>query len=311
MRVGTRASQLARVQTSIVIERLSALVPDLLLQAVPITTGGDVVLDRPIAEVGTRGVFVKELEEALLREEVDFVVHSLKDMPTDCPEGLELVACLDRDDPRDVLVSRGGKTLAELAPGSAVATSSRRRTAQISAIRADLTFVDIRGNIQTRLRKLDEGQCDSMILAAAGLLRLDLGERIAQFFDPSQSTPAAGQGVLAVQCRAGDRATVALLRELDEPVARAESDAERSFLAELGGGCSVPIGILARAKGEKLLLTGCIASLDGERIFRDTFEGELAKPVESGKRFADSMVKSGAGEVVESLRASVPNISPP
>ncbi len=311
MRVGTRASQLARVQTEIVIQRVTSLFSDLSIETVPITTGGDVVLDRPIAELGTRGVFVKELEEALLRREVDFVVHSLKDMPTDCPPGLELIACLCRDDPRDVLVSRDGKTLEQLATGAAVATSSRRRTAQISAIRSDLKFVDIRGNIQTRLRKLDEGQCDSMILAAAGLLRLNLDARIAQFFEPAQSTPAAGQGVLAIQCRSDDETTIRMLKDLDEPITRAECDAERSYLAELGGGCSVPIGILARASGEKLLLTGCIASLDGERIFRSTFEGEVARAAEAGKRFADMMVKSGAGAVVESLRASVANISPP
>ena len=312
MRIGTRASILARLQTDIVAERLRTIDSSADIEIIPITTGGDKVQDRPIAAIGMTGVFTKELEDALLRNEVDVVVHSLKDMPTEMPAGLSLAAVLNREDPRDVVVSRSGTKLIELPEGARIATSSRRRAAQISSLRPDLEFVDVRGNIQTRLRKLDEGLCDAMILAAAGLLRLELDERITEFLEESVCTPAAGQGALAVQCRESDSQIIETLSGIDDPITRAEISCERAYLAELGGGCSVPIGIRTSAKGDELRATGCISSLDGKRIFRDTMTGTISDAVDLGKQFALKMIQNGAREVVEELRASRPNVvSPP
>jgi hydroxymethylbilane synthase len=311
MRVGTRASDLARLQTQIVVDTLKEVSPDTDVEVVLITTGGDKVQDRPIAQIGTRGVFVKELEEALLDGRVDFVVHSLKDMPTDVPPGLVLVAVLNRSDPRDVFVSADGGSFADLKPGARVATSSRRRAAQLSHLRSDLQFVDIRGNVPTRLRKLQQGECDAMILAAAGLLRLGLDKHIAEFFEADQCTPAAGQGALAVECR-NEPGTLSLLSLLDDRIVRAEIECERAFLSELGGGCSVPIGALARADGERLVLEGCIAELDGKSVFRDKLEGKLAQAQEIGRKLSQLMMAGGAESVVAALRESVPSqISPP
>lgn len=311
MRVGTRASDLARLQTQMVVDRLKEVSPETDVEVVLITTGGDKVQDRPIAQIGTRGVFVKELEEALLDGSVDFVVHSLKDMPTDVPPGLVLVAVLNRSDPRDVFLSRDGSSFADLKPGARVATSSRRRAAQLSHLRSDLNFVDIRGNVPTRLRKLEEGQCDAMILAAAGLLRLGLDKHIVEYFESDKCTPAAGQGALAVECR-DEETSLALLKKIDDKLVRAEIECERAFLEELGGGCSVPIGALAKAEKGRLVLEGCIAALDGKKVFRNKLEGDQNEAREIGKKLSQLMVKGGAESVVASLRESVPSkISPP
>lgn len=311
MRVGTRASDLARLQTQMVVDRLKEVSPETDVEVVLITTGGDKVQDRPIAQIGTRGVFVKELEEALLDGSVDFVVHSLKDMPTDVPPGLVLVAVLNRSDPRDVFLSRDGSSFANLKPGARVATSSRRRAAQLSHLRSDLNFVDIRGNVPTRLRKLEEGQCDAMILAAAGLLRLGLDKHIVEYFESDKCTPAAGQGALAVECR-DEETSLLLLKKIDDKLVRAEIECERAFLEELGGGCSVPIGALAKAEKGRLVLEGCIAALDGKTVFRNKLEGDLNEAREIGKKLSKLMIKGGAESVVAALRESVPSkISPP
>ena len=308
IRVGTRESQLARLQTDIAVAALTKQFPEARFEIVPITTHGDKVQDKPIAELGARGVFVKELEKALFAKEVDFVVHSLKDLPTDMPAGLFLGAVLDRADPRDVVVSKGNIPLNQLAPGSLVATSSRRRVAQLKAMRNDLKFTDIRGNIQTRFRKHDEGQCDAMVLAAAGLLRLGLIERISEFLPVDLFTPAVGQGALAVECLAADKATSALLSAVDDPDVRAQSSAERSFLDRLGGGCSVPIGGFAESIGDgKLRLSGCVAALDGSRVLRATLEGDVADALELGCRLAEKICAMGAEDILGELRRSHPN----
>lgn len=319
IRVGTRDSQLARLQTTIVTELLSKLFPDVSIETVGVTTRGDKILDRPIADLGTRGVFVKELEESLLAEEVDLVVHSLKDLPTDMPESLALAAVLARQNPHDVVVSRSGKRFSELPGGSSVATSSRRRTAQLRALRDDIVFVDMRGNINTRLRKLDEGQCDAMILAAAGLERLSMHDRIAEELPYDVSTPAAGQGALAVECLSARTDLIAIMRELDDHVVRAEITSERVFLDRLGGGCSVPIGAFAQLLNDKLTLTGCVAALDGSRVIRHQAvesvpskqpahsQLDLAHAVKLGERLASEIVDLGAEEILATLRASNPN----
>jgi hydroxymethylbilane synthase len=311
-RVGTRASKLARLQTQIVVDRLKAKIPDVQLEEVAVTTGGDKIVDRPIAELGFRGVFVKELEDALLRGEVDFVVHSLKDVPTDVPDGLCIAAVLDREDPRDILATKTGKAFKDLPPNAVVATSSRRRAAQLKELRSDISFIDIRGNIETRLRKLDEGYCDGTLLAHAGLLRLGLLDRISQVFEPEELTPAAGQGALAIECRANDADLLEMLEKISDKKVSQEIECERSFLAQLGGGCSVPIGALARVNGDNITLTGCIAALDGSAVFRTTHSGLAEQAKEVGKQLAFKMMENGARSTIEDLRLSIPNkISPP
>lgn len=313
VRIGTRESQLARLQTDAVIAHLQKAFPDLKIDIHAVSTRGDKVLNKPLAELGGRGVFVKELEEALLANEVDLVVHSLKDLPTDMPSGLTLAAVLDRDDPRDVLVSRNHVSFKDLPSGAKVATSSRRRAAQLRAIRNDLEFIDIRGNLPTRLRKQDEGLCDAMILAAAGLLRLGLSERITEYLNTSISTPAVGQAALGVQCRAGDKRIIDLLHAIDDQTVRAEVTAERAFLNELGGGCSVPIGALCSMSADGMLtISGCVASLDGVRILRATQTARQDQAESLGKLLAEQMRGMGAGEILDALKQSVPNIpSPP
>ncbi len=317
IRIGTRESQLALLQTGIALKHLQRHFPDIDFQVLPTSTIGDKVADKPLFSLGGRGVFVKELEEDLLADNVDLVVHSLKDLPTDMPEGLVLAAVLERDDPRDVLVSTNNIPFEKLPPGSRVATSSLRRMAQLKAIRKDLTFVDIRGNIQTRLRKLDEGQCDAMVLAAAGLLRLNLKDRIAQYFDTEQSLPAVGQAALAIECRAGDTKVLSLLEKLDDPEVRAEITAERAFLDQLGGGCSVPVGGLATVKGKSLTLTVCVAALDGSHVLRATKTIELTtKQIDEartlGIELAKEMIDKGAEDILVGFTQTAPSsVSPP
>lgn len=312
MRVGSRASKLARLQTDFVAARLKALYPDQTIEVKTISTGGDKNRSIPIADLGVRGAFVKELEDALLCGDVDFVVHSLKDMTTELPGGLCLIAVLDRADRHDVLVSQNRTRLVDLLPGSRVATSSRRRAAQLKALRKDLEFVDIRGNVPTRIKKMENGECEAMVLAAAGLTRLGLDNYISETFSEEILTPAAGQGALAIECREGDANLEKMLVALNDPSVRAQVDCERAFLAELGGGCSVPIGASARLDADRLILTGCIASLDGSAVFRDIIEGEPSEAVQTGRALARKMLVGDAARVMDELRQSLPNpISPP
>ncbi len=313
LHIGTRESLLARLQTDIVLQALTKNFPNHLFEIVAVTTHGDKLLNKPIADLGSRGVFVKELEEALLNHKVDLVVHSLKDLPTELPSGLALAAVLDRQDVRDVLVSHNKISFASLPAGSRVATSSRRRAAQLKAIRNDLDFIDIRGNIQTRLRKHDEGACEAMVLAAAGLIRLGLTERITEYFDPQQSTPAAGQGVLGVECRSDDKLILSMLATIDNHSVRAAIEAERSFLDELGGGCSVPVGALAKLNSEGLLhLSGCVAALDGSKIFRASLAAPPAAADQLGKQLAQQLLTTEARQILETLKPMTSNmVSPP
>ena len=312
IRIGTRESKLALVQAEVVRKALSGKFSHLQIEIVHITTSGDKVLDRPIADLGSRGVFVKELEEALLSNRVDLVVHSLKDLPTDLPEGLVLAAVLDRLDARDVLVSKSKKGLHELPAGSRVATSSRRRSAQLKHLRPDLKFIDIRGNIPTRLRKHDDGLCEAMVLAAAGLIRLGVQDRITQYLDYETSTPAAGQGALAVECRGEDLGVLELAAAIDEGTVRQEITAERAFLEELGGGCSVPIGVVAETpEPGSLRLLGCVASADGKNLLRSQIAGSSRDATRLGIDLANVMLDMGAADLLEHLKNIPVKISPP
>jgi hydroxymethylbilane synthase len=312
IRVGTRGSQLAVLQTEIVIKHLLREHPSMRFEMVPVTTSGDKDATRPIAALGGTGVFVKELEDALLAEEVDFVVHSLKDLTTELPKGLCLAATLDREDARDVLVSKGNLPLDKLRAGMKLATSSNRRTAQIRAIRKDLEIVDIRGNIPTRLRKLDEGQCDAMVLAAAGLIRLKLTERISQFLELDYCIPAAGQGALAAECRENDKPITALLQTIENAKTRTEITAERTLLRRLSGGCSVPIGAFAQVAGNELKLIGCVAAIDGSEVIKHEIVGDISEPEALGEQLAIKLLKSGAESILYGLKMLAPNtVSPP
>lgn len=310
--VGTRDSILARLQTDMALAALKKRFPDLQFEIIAVKTSGDKNLSKPLPELGGRGVFVKELEEALLSGQVDFVVHSLKDLPTDMPPNLVLAATLARDDARDVLVSREGFSFKNLSAKCKVATSSRRRAAQLCVLRNDLEFVDIRGNIQTRMRKLEEGQCDAMVLAAAGLHRLGMQERISHYFSIEECIPAVGQGALAIECREDKSSVLAILKAINDASVSACITAERAFLNKLGGGCSVPVGANAVINADnELVLTACVVSMDGKQVFKHQ-ACSSGDPSKLGAELADKMIAEGAGEIIAALmNASIGLVSPP
>lgn len=268
-----------------------------------IQTHGDRVRDRALSQVGDKGLFVKEIENALLDGQIDLAVHSLKDMPTGQPEGLALGAILERADPRDALVVHGGTgDLATLPRGARVGTSSLRRSAQLLAARPDLLIRDLRGNIDTRLRKLREGQYDAIVLAAAGLIRLDRAGDISQILSTDLMLPAVGQGALCIEIRTGDETTHTLLASIDHPPTRQATLAERAFLHHLEGGCQVPIGAYAEVNDRQLYLQGLVASLDGARIVRDEIRGPTAGADRLGRELAGRVLTAGGREILEEVR---------
>ena len=301
--VGTRGSALALWQAGHVVGRLQAIAPEVQVVVKTIETQGDLVRDRALSEVGGKGLFVKEIELALLRGEIDLAVHSLKDMPTGQPEGLVLGAVMERAEPRDALVVHGGKgKLSALPPGSRVGTSSLRRRAQLLAARPDLRVLDLRGNVDTRLRKLADGQYDAVVLAAAGLVRLGHGDAISQVLDVEAMLPAVGQGALCVEVRAGDSKTRALIEALDHPATRQATRAERAFLRRLEGGCQVPIGAYAEVRGEQLHLRGLVAALDGSCLVRDGIHGPASGGDELGTELAERVLAAGGAQILEEVR---------
>jgi len=306
--IGSRGSQLALWQANWVKAELERHGHTAEVQI--IKTTGDRVTDVPLAKVGAKGLFTKEIEEALLAGRVDLAVHSLKDLPTALPDGLALAAVPRREDPRDVLVvqdaARGGRRLAELPSGTRVGTSSLRRSAQLLHARPDLDVQPVRGNLDTRLRKLDAGDFAALLLAAAGLRRLGLEGRISEYLEPDVMCPAIGQGALGIEARADDRATLEALARLDDRGARLETAAERALLAALGGGCQVPFGGSARlGPDERLRLLGVVAAPDGRCLFRASGEG--SDPAELGARVAGQLLRAGASQILEQVyRSSLP-----
>jgi hydroxymethylbilane synthase len=301
--VGSRGSALALWQTEHVIAALKALHPGLEAEVVIIKTQGDKILDVPLARIGDRGLFVKEIEEALHAKTIDLAVHSLKDLPTEQPEGLAIAAVSAREDARDCLVSPKHAGLAALPDGAVVGTSSLRRKAQLAALNPSWTFKDVRGNLQTRLAKLDAGEYDALVLASAGLARLGLGDRIAERIETARCLPAVGQGALAVESRADDAEVLALLKPFEDPATRACVMAERALLRELEGGCQVPIGAHAVLKGETLALQALVAALDGSRVLRATVEGPVGEPEALGRRAAAELLAQGTDEILAAIRA--------
>jgi hydroxymethylbilane synthase len=297
--IGSRASALALVQAEAVRAALSLRYPERAFRIVHIRTEGDKVQSRSLVEIGGKGVFVKEIEEALSRQEVDLAVHSCKDLPTEQPAGLMLGAFPVRADPRDVLVSKPGCRLAGLPAGARIGTGSLRRAAQLRALRPDLVLADIRGNVDTRLRKLDEGQYDAIVLAAAGLLRLGLEARVSEYFDPQVVLPAPGQGALALEVREDGAEVRALIGALDDPATRQAVGAERAFLRGLGGGCDVPIGAHAWRDGDQLVLRGMLATGEG----RDPFYAEAREPAGGSATDPDALGEWLARSVLERAAA--------
>ena len=259
IRIASRASRLALVQVELVAAALHAAHPDLQVEVIEINTEGDLDRKTPLRILGGRGVFVKGVEDALLDGRADVAVHSLKDVPSEPVPGLTIAAIPQRADPRDVLVASGGRTLAELPAGARVGTSSQRRTALLHALRPDLETVEIRGNVDTRIQKVHDGEADAVILAASGMDRLGRLSEATQCFEAMEFLPAPGQGALGVQCRSDDRDTLELLHALDDPATRAATEAERGLLAALGTGCSLPVGAYATVDGELLALRGMLA----------------------------------------------------
>jgi hydroxymethylbilane synthase len=308
LRIASRRSQLAMVQTHWVRDELSRAHPDLTIQIEAMATQGDKILDVALAKIGDKGLFTKELEAQMLVDRADIAVHSLKDLPTTLPEGLVLGCITEREDPADALVVHARhreRTLATLPEGAVVGTSSLRRLAQLRHHYPHLRFQDVRGNVITRLEKLDAGEYDCLILAAAGLGRLGLGDRIHELIDPAISLHAVGQGALGIECRQGDERVQAWIGVLEHRPTALRCRAERAFLRHLEGGCQVPIGVNSRLEGEQLVLTGMVASLDGLRLIRDEARGEQADPEAIGLALAERLRAQGAGEILEEIFASV------
>ncbi|WP_029522701.1 hydroxymethylbilane synthase [Persephonella sp. KM09-Lau-8] len=301
IRIGTRKSKLALWQANYVASQLKKHFPDLDIELVKITTKGDKILDVPLAKVGGKGLFVKEIEEAMLRNEIDIAVHSLKDVPTYFPEGLGLVAITEREDPRDAFLSVKYNSLDEMPSGAVLGTSSLRRKAQILEKRKDLVIKDLRGNVDTRIRKLEEGQYDGIILAYAGLKRLGLENKVKQIFEPDYMIPAVAQGFLGIEARLDDEETKRIVSVLNHKESELRAKAERAFLKTLEGGCQVPLAAYSEIKNGKLKITGFVSDLEGNRIFKDSLEGNPEDAEEIGKILAEKLLNAGAKEVLEEI----------
>ncbi|MBI2158899.1 MAG: hydroxymethylbilane synthase [Candidatus Rokubacteria bacterium] len=295
MKLGTRGSPLALAQANAIATRLGALGAE--VEIVPIRTEGDRLLEARLAAVGGKGLFVKEIEEALLQGAVDCAVHSLKDLPADVPAGLALVAFPEREDPRDVLVTRTGARFEDLPPGAVIGTSSPRRRAIVLALRPDLVVEPIRGNVDTRLRKLESGGWDGVILAAAGLHRLGLTPAHARPLAPDVFVPAVGQGILALEVRGSDGRTRSLVQRLDHAATRACALAERAYLGRLGASCNTPMAAHAAWSAGRLTMTAFVASEDGRKMLRGADSGIPAEAELIGLRLAESLLERGAAAV--------------
>lgn len=303
LKIATRQSPLALWQANFVKDRLEDLHPNLTVELVPMVTKGDVILDTPLAKIGGKGLFVKELENALLEKRADIAVHSMKDVPMQFPEGLGLSVICKREDPRDAFVSNKYQSLDELPQGSVVGTSSLRRQCQLKQLRPDLDIRSLRGNVGTRLSKLDNGDYDVIILAAAGLIRLGLQERIASFIETEQSLPAAGQGAVGIECRTDDLEVQALLAPLADKETTACVLAERAMNSHLQGGCQVPIGGYAVLEDNQIYLRALVGELDGSNIIRAEGKSSVENAEVLGVQIAEQLMAQGADRILASVYA--------
>jgi hydroxymethylbilane synthase len=303
LRIATRKSPLALWQAEHVKSRLLALNPDLVVELVTFTTKGDIILDTPLAKIGGKGLFVKELEVAMLAGDADIAVHSMKDVPMEFPEGLELGVILERETPTDAFVSNNFKSLEDLPQGAVVGTSSLRRQCQLQNLRPDLVIRSLRGNVQTRLGKLDSGEFDAIILASAGLLRLEMESRIAQYLTPEVSLPAGGQGAVGIELRSDDADTLALLKPLQHDTTAYRVTAERAMNRRLEGGCQVPIACYAVEKDGELWLRGLVGSVDGKQMLTTEYRAPVAEAEALGIKAAEDLLSQGADKILAEVYA--------
>jgi len=302
--LGSRGSVLALKQSNFVKELIEQQWPDVEVEIRIIKTTGDKITDVPLAKIGGKGLFVKEIEDALLRGEIDLAVHSMKDVPSQLPDGLVIGAVPKREDPRDVMVAVDWKRISDLPLGGVVGTSSLRRTAQILHIRPDLKVKTLRGNLDTRLKKLRDGMYDAVILAAAGLIRMGWNDVITEFLEPEYFLPAVAQGALGIEIREDDERMRELLAPIHNETSAAEVEAERSFLAELEGGCQVPIGGHCVVKDGHARIFGMIASVDGQVLIRDEMAGPASDVEKLGRELARKLLNAGGREILEEIYSS-------
>lgn len=302
VRIGTRGSQLALYQANLVKSKLEQAIPDTTFEIVIISTKGDKILDVALSKIGDKGLFTKELEHALFNNEVDMCVHSLKDLPTVFPEGAQLGAILKRAEYKDAWVSKDGLSLEEMTEAHTVATSSLRRKAQVHRLNPKVKVVDIRGNVNTRLKKMEDGHCDAMVMAGAGLIRLGFDDVITNLFEPDYFVSACGQGAIAVEIRDNDDTIDAIVKTLHCEESYQQITAERSFLNELEGGCQIPIGAYANIDGDDMHLLGLVAMPDGSQELRAELSGKACDAETIGRKLAQQMAQSGAHEILEKVR---------
>ncbi|MFZ1081324.1 MAG: hydroxymethylbilane synthase [Candidatus Kryptoniota bacterium] len=300
IRIGTRGSRLALYQTNLVAEFLQKNHSKIEVEVLTIKTTGDKILDSPLSKIGDKGLFTKEIEKAIFENEIDCAVHSLKDLPTELPAGLKIIAFGAREDVRDVLIAQDGLKLLELPKGATVATGSLRRRSQLLHLRSDLNLVDIRGNLNTRLRKLEEEGYAGILLAFAGVKRLGMADKITEILEPETMLPAVGQGIIAVEAREDDKEMNQLLEGFNNSDSETAALAERTFLWRLEGGCQVPIGVYTSIKEKKL--TGMVASLDGENLIKDSVQFDKNEPVKCGTTLAEKLLSLGADKILDEIR---------
>ncbi|HET6466068.1 MAG TPA: hydroxymethylbilane synthase [Nitrospiria bacterium] len=300
--IGTRGSALALCQAGLIKEEIEAAFPELVVQLKKIKTTGDKITDVPLAKVGGKGLFVKEIEEALFRGEIGLAVHSMKDVPSFLPEGLHLAAITRREDPRDAVISQNGKRLLDLPRGARIGTSSLRRQSQIRHLRPDFEIIPLRGNLDTRINKIEKDRLDAVVLAAAGMHRMGWEDRITEYLDPELCVPAVGQGALGLECRVSDKEVNPMLIRFNHAITSRCVRAERAFLKRLEGGCQVPIAAYAQLRDEeRLVLEGLVASVDGSRIIRDGIAGDPEQPEMLGLDLAERLLTQGADAILREI----------
>jgi hydroxymethylbilane synthase len=310
LKIGTRGSQLALFQANWVRDQLSHAHPGLNVTLIKIKTTGDKIQDVPLAKIGGKGLFVKEIEESLLQKKIDIAVHSIKDVPTEFPEGLHLSVITKREDPRDVLISKDGKPLKDLPKGAKIGTSSLRRQAQLLHFRSDFELIPLRGNLDTRLKKLKTMNLDAIVLALAGVKRLGFDEKITEIIPPELSLPAIGQGALGIETRMADQEVESRIRLLNDRDSSIAISAERAFLKKLEGGCQVPIAAFARIVGTTLHIDGLVGTIDGKRLIRHHVEGPIERAESLGVELAEILLGEGAREILDEVyQRSQPTIS--
>ncbi|MBU0481095.1 MAG: hydroxymethylbilane synthase [Proteobacteria bacterium] len=301
IKIGTRASLLAMTQSTNIKNLIESQYPETTVELVKIVTKGDKILDVPLAMVGGKGLFVKELEEAMLSREVDMAVHSMKDVPSDLPDELHIGVVTKREDPRDAFISVKYKSFNNLPEGATVGTSSLRRKSQLACLRPDLKIEDLRGNLDTRLRKLDEGMYDAIILATAGLNRMKWSDRITSYFEPSEMLPAVAQGAVGIELRKDNQALLDGLAFLQDEETTIAVTGERAFLHRLEGGCQVPIGAFGTVDGDRLTLTGLVAAIDGSEVVKKEVSGKVSDAVSMGIALAEEILDLGGRRILEEV----------